>query len=132
MAEVYKTIKGMSWEAAFARQVDVKAHVRAVTLTAGNIARADLATNHRASGKAKVVTGFDEVNGYVALDDTADELAAMSIEFGRGPGTKKGDRFANGTRATWILHKATGLAGKVVRPNSRRTKRYLSGEERRG
>ena len=49
-------------------------------------ARAILAS-HRHDGHAKIDTADGRVDKYVVLDDTRGLSAAMSIEFGRGPGT---------------------------------------------
>ena len=49
-------------------------------------ARAVLAA-HRHDGHAQITTESGIIDKYVSLDDTRGLGAAMSIEFGRGPGT---------------------------------------------
>ena len=93
-------------------------------------ATANLA-QHRSEGHSFIETAFGDIDGYVILNDTRGLYAAMSIEFGRGPGDGPGDPFPNGTTGTFVLHRAAGLTPKRVRPNSRRKKKYVMDKRRK-
>jgi hypothetical protein len=61
------------------------------------IARARLA-QHRHSGDSKITVTEGDVDAYVNLDDTAGDMAAWAIEFGR-----------KGGEGLYIISKATGF-----------------------
>ena len=127
---LYPTIAGMPWEEAMAHQTEVQWAIDTVLAEASADAQKNLAAHHY-SGNARILTERGDVDGYLILDDERGLAAAMSIEYGRGPGDEPGDPFPNGTAPTWILHNAVGLAGKRVRPNSRRKKKYIAPERYR-
>lgn len=63
----------------------VRAELAKVARQGGSRARATLAA-HRYAGHARIVVEQGGLDWIVALDDSRGEHAAMSIEFGRGPG----------------------------------------------
>lgn len=129
MATVYKYVGGKKIEEFLAEHGGVQRalgfeglgiYAKAVALRAG----------HYKEGHAEIEYAEGDVDRYVILSDVRGLSAAMSIEYGRGPGDGPGDPFPNGTTGTWILHRASGLARKNVRPNSRRRKRYRKNGDR--
>lgn len=123
MAEVYKSVGGKPIEEFIAENDGVQASLTVHAREVYSRARA-LRAGHYHEGHAEIEYASGDVDRYVVLSDVRGQKAAMSIEFGRGPGDGPGDPFPNGTVGTWILHRASGLARKSVRPNSRRKKKY--------
>lgn len=120
MAEVYYAAGGYQMEELIARHRDVQDWLDEAAGDIGRAARSNLAA-HRDSGDAYIETHNGEIDRYIVLSDERGQSAAMSIEYGRGPGDGPMP-FALGTQGTWVLHDAARLRKKNVRPNSRRKK----------
>lgn len=129
MAEVFKTVKGKVIEEFIAEHEGVQVALDGYGRRMFAKAKA-IRAGHYKEGHAEIEFARGNVDRYIVLSDVRGRRAAMSIEFGRGPGDSPGDPFPNGTQGTFILHRATGLAAKSVRPNSRRRKRYRPNGER--
>jgi len=68
-----------------ARMTGVRTELARVARQGGRNAEAILAAHHHA-GHARIVVEPQGIDWIIALDDSRGEHAAMSIEFGRGPG----------------------------------------------
>jgi len=80
VAQVYK------WcDAYVAHLPGVKAELGRIARQGGRNAEAILDAHHHA-GHARIVVEQQGIDWIIALDDSRGEHAAMSIEFGRGPG----------------------------------------------
>lgn len=112
-------INGFEWEKGIALERSVQRHLDDITGDMSRAAHAHLKA-HRHDGHAHIETRSGLVDRYVILSDVRGQLAAMTIEYGRGAD----EHFPNGTRGLWILHDATGLAKKNQRPRSKRKKEY--------
>lgn len=80
MAQVYKWV-----DEYVAHLPGVRSELASVARKGGAKAKATLAAHHHA-GHAQIVVEQGALDWIVALDDSRGERAAMSIEFGRGPG----------------------------------------------
>lgn len=115
------TFKGLEWEEGVAKFDPVQDKLEREALKMYAKAQR-LRQDHVSQDHADIDYARGDIDRYIILADTRGLHAAMSIEYGRGPGDTPGDPFPNGTRGTFILHRATGAPIKNVRPNSRRRK----------
>jgi len=122
-ARIYREVNGEKIEHFLASMPGTQAHLTATANAIGAKARSTLA-RHRHDGHSFIHVTRGEIDRYVALNDERGQLAAMSIEYGRGP-----DMDGYGAAIVHpggILHDAAQIPIARSFPRSKRKKKYYT------